>query len=358
MSFIFYCILGAFIILIIYTVLFHFNLILNDIGTFLTGSAAILVIIPGIWKYFKEQEIQEKNRKDGQFITLSERASSNEVLIKLNAISTFPIFADLSRNNAYKVNFKNSDEYLYNLHKINLYLKESIDIIINILFIEAQLNSRIKDEFKNAESHIIEIACVKALNEINQRTLKNLKVGNSYKPVSIIDLSNTILRGIQIPHVDFRNANLSSSDLAFVDLTGAKLSGINLNNVNLQSTVFSYSNLDKANLSNATISLSNFTNANLQGANLSNIHRIYRSDFAGANLIDTDFTDTEFEKSFIDLALINNIEKMSVYLKNQNLGYLDFENATLDDLKKYDIDESKKDKIFRIRQEIPEYWNN
>ena len=152
------------------------------------------------------------------------------------------------------------------------------------------------------------------------------------------DLTGTMLKGANLAYADItgtilKEANLSKSylagaDLSDKDLTGTILNGANLVNTKLIGTILKEANLSNSNLTGVDLSDTDLTGTFLRGANfdytilpdvgLTEKDFEYAS-FIGVDLSGKDLTDSDFSRSKLDNANIENTDLMFSKFVDVNL---------------------------------------
>jgi len=180
--------------------------------------------------------------------------------------------------------------------------------------------------------------------------------------LSNIDLSNAKLVGINLTGtilvgVNFTNANLEGADLSGIDLTGTILVGANLENANLEgadlsgndltgTTLFG-ANLANANLAGADLTVNQIAETKLTGASitLESLEIFFgtmlvgvnlaNANLAGADLSGNDLTETvlvgvNFTNANLEGADLSGIDLTGTILVGANLENANLEGAILD----------------------------
>lgn len=103
------------------------------------------------------------------------------------------------------------------------------------------------------------------------------------EPLTGINIENSYLVDLQLPHANLMQANLNGANLEHANLTGANLSGATFRNANLTGANLSAANLNGTDLSGAQLVTTNLSDARFRRARLSG------ADLYGASLENTDF---------------------------------------------------------------------
>lgn len=130
---------------------------------------------------------------------------------------------------------------------------------------------------------------------------------------TVLDLSNTDLRRMELPRVNLRRAKLQDGMLQDANLQFADLQGANLRNVNFEGASLRYANLEDADLTYANLRSVGLVEANLRGAILRGISleggllsganlegvrvsgSLKRADLTGARLRDADLMGVDLQ---------------------------------------------------------------
>lgn len=305
-------------------------------GSVISTILLILGGIGAIYKYFKDREDAELNKKNQQFIELLNRASSTNHLEKSNAISSLPLLIGHNKIK-YKKTYVNLDEYLKCYHKQNPYIRETISIIFNALL----------HQEKNIEESVITIACSESLSEITRKSLNNnvtvkTKSDDTRQLVSAIcfddkkliktkfhkiDLTGSSLRGIEILQSELTNSKLNYTDLSYASFIGSNFCRSDIQNAILKNSNFNSSDLSYCKLSGSNLRLCDFTSANL-----------YQADFSGCtNILDADFTDCIIDKKNYDFIRDKGVKYYSFYeFKASNAPEAEFIYTLFPDLQNKD----------------------
>lgn len=163
-----------------------------------------------------------------------------------------------------------------------------------------------------------------------------------------LDLSNALLKDIDLSDADLRRCILSGAYLAHATLINADLSGADLTDADLEKANLIRANLSKSQLQNANLTNAVLIEAIIRESNLesSNLHKanlmgadLSHSRLRGANLDETNFTDANMsDVRFIDV----NLRRTN--LKNAVLQGSDLSNVkelTEDQLSGTDINGAK-----------------
>gem|GEM_PF-6488640 len=273
----------------------------NFITAFGSVLSVIILIISGIWGYHKFNQ----ERKDKQFIELSNQASSKSSLEKSNAISSLPLL--ISNNKLkFKHSYKSLNEYLNCYYKKNPYTRESVSIIFNTLI----HNSKTTSQEKHAEYSVIRIACSEAFSEITQKTLnKNIKIRTSSglprTVVSAVCLDDKKIFKMKFHKVDLTGASLNCAEILQSDLTTSRLDYADLTNSSFIGSCLCRSTLENAILQNANFNSTDLSYCNLMDANLEfcdfTSANLYQTEFINCkNIAKADFTDCVISKESFD----------------------------------------------------------
>ena len=249
--------------------------IITAIGS---AASAILLIIGGISGYLKFNQ----ERKDKQFIELSNKASSKSSLEKSNAISSLPLLIGYDKPK-YKKSYNNLSEYLNQYYEKNPYAKESVSIIFNTLI----HNSKTTSQEKHSEYSVIRIACSEALSEITQKSLNEKIIIEDEHPRCVISA------------ICLDNKKIFKTKFHKIDLTGASLNGTEILQSDLTNSTFDYADLSNASFIGSNFCRSSFKNAKLKSANLNSTDLSY-SDLSDVNLELCDFTSSNLYQAKFD----------------------------------------------------------
>lgn len=148
-----------------------------------------------------------------------------------------------------------------------------------------------------------------------------------------LDLSSSVLSGLDLSNIDLSKDDLSHADLSKSDLRNSKLLYANLIGVRLDDAILERSNLSGAVLKGATLVGANlkgvlFTGCDLSDADVSSADAS-ASDFSGCNLSNADLTLTDMKQSDMTGANLMNARLTGTNLDLANLSGADVRCANL-----------------------------
>ena len=369
------------------------------VKVFLTFLSFLLAVV-GAWNVYMTYISNEKRatnaRLDGQFVSLLDKFSSSDPVVRANAIAILPIFSPTSRvSNLYKKVYADKQEFYNAIKDKHPYVIESINLIsytlLNHSFDKAIVN------FENRKTKncgdcpksyydcitvpeypsLLEIACSEALSKINQSVAKKkimvvkenaachffanvlrlkFNIFSSKKYISSINFSGRALGGIYLKKADLTGINLCRANLECCNLENAKLEDAILDGVN-----FYEANMEWVNFKNVQGKKAKFKKAVLNGANFENAQLI-SANFNETNLKKSKFIETNvdcanFEDAGLEAAIIYKTDlSKAKTLKGINLDKVIIEKANFEKLpsfikEKYTCSEISKEKI--IERELP-----
>lgn len=255
------------------------------------------------------------HKKEERFIQLTGRAGSNNPLISINAILSFPIFAK-------QASFPTEDKFIGNFldeyYSKNPFVKETINIIMYTLISESQKHK----DTETRTTTIIEKACRDAISDINRITIYESQKHGLLR--SILSLKNIDLSGVYLERADLSYATLTSSTLEFANLKAAKLYRAYFENADLSNTILAKANLNESTLKNAQISFSDLheatlINADLTKANLASA-KLVKADLNTAKLVEADFTNADLSRANLTKVDLTNADLTKAVFTNTNLS--------------------------------------
>ena len=313
---------------------------IKNIWAFIGSNTSQVLTLSGLmWaihSYKNTKKIEAENLADIRFLELSQRASKESLLEKINAISTLPIFS-----NKDKLHFLFNKDNFYSRYKEHFpYIVQSIDIIINI--IESNMKN---NEPENKQLHK---ACIEALSKISHNTKNEIMFNKSKQVVTGIVLENNLLEHMNFNYAylagsNFKNTKLRYGKFKKTDFTHSNLSEAKLNASDFSKARLHYTDFSNADLSDAVLNDSKILSVIFDGANLS------RTKFNGANLshsrfknntdlYDIDFSNAKFENFELYSSKILNSKFNKAFI-NENSKILktsfesvDFMNAVCENL--------------------------
>jgi len=140
---------------------------------------------------------------------------------------------------------------------------------------------------------------------------------------TIVDLSQTCLRGANLSGM-----NLSGADLAHANLYGADLTGTNLNDANLGLANFAQTTLTDVNLIGANLTGANLTNAYLSDAHLNHANLSF-TDFGNSYLGGADLSEASFDSTNLAHADLTNAKLIRAHVNSSNFQYADLSYTDL-----------------------------
>ena len=148
-----------------------------------------------------------------------------------------------------------------------------------------------------------------------------------------LDLSHSVLSGLDLSNIDLSNDDLNHADLRKCDLRNSKLSYANLAGALLDDAVVERSNLSGADLKTATLVGANLRGVLFTGCDLTTVDLASAdasaSDFSGCNLSNADLTLTDMKQSDLTGANLMNARLTGTNLDLANLSGADLRCANL-----------------------------
>lgn len=293
---------------------------LPNIGGLFTSIGIFLGAVIAIPKYIDYKKTEERNSADKRFLELSSRASSENIQEMVNSISSLPIFSYCNKPNIFY--FLLPRKLYYHLcRKFYPYLTQTIDILINTLFLNMD----------NGNNPRITSACLEALSKIAHQT-EFIKFNGK---ICLINLENNILNDLTLDYAylvgsNFKNAKLNNSSFKKTDLSYADFSEAKLTNSTLEGSKLVNTKLNKSDLTGSILARAEFKKTNLDEAFIkecifdnAKIHKIKlgNSVIESANFRDCQFSSTDFSKtkSIGELCLNGSIIEKCVF-SNINLA--------------------------------------
>lgn len=346
---------------------------IESVKVFLT-FLSFLVAVFGAWNvyitYVSNEKRASKTRLDGQFVSLLDKFSSSDPVVRANAIAILPIFSpESSVSKLYKKVYSDRQDFYNAINDNQPYVIESINLIAYTL-LNHSFDKAITD-FKNKKnkdcrlkSHydcfvipedpsLLEIACSESLSRINQSiTKKKIPVvrtnpicqffGNilklkfpifaSKKYISSInfygrDLGGIYLKKANLTGINLCRANLECSNLENAILEDAFLDGLNLYGANVEWADFKNVQGKKAKFKEAVLDGINFEKAQLQLANFKQT-KLKKARFFEANVEGADFSNAVLEEAMFYKTNLNKAKT----LQGVNLDKVIIEKAVFDKL--------------------------
>ena len=162
------------------------------------------------------------------------------------------------------------------------------------------------------------------------KNLTKVKLENKSFGNCNLNLTKTILSGLDLSEFNFtrailNEANLDNSDLYLADLSGVKFQNASFKNVDLRKANLLQVDLTGANLTGADLSYSDLRNADLSGANLSNA-KLVNANLAMACLKKANFNNADFTKA----NLRSDTPDKRYSHNNNQYNFIDLKNANLE----------------------------
>lgn len=162
------------------------------------------------------------------------------------------------------------------------------------------------------------------------KNLTNVKFERKTFGNSNLNLSKTILSGLDLSEFNFvwailNEANLDSCDLYLADLSNVKFQNASLKNADLRKANLLQADLTGANLTGADLSYADLRNANLSGANLTDA-KLINANLAMACLKKVNFNNADLTKA----NLRSDTPEKRYSHNNNQYNFIDLKNANLE----------------------------
>ncbi|MBC6435398.1 pentapeptide repeat-containing protein, partial [Nostoc sp. HG1] len=208
---------------------------------------------------------------------------------------------------------------------IELLGNEKIETRLGAIYILERIAKDSKDDhwtiMEILTAFVRENAPLKPQEEVNQEVLKLRTairavitvIGRRYRENdpqdSMIDLSETDFRGVNLGQVDLREASLYRANLQGVNISDAQLQCVVFTKTNLQGVQFSITELQNADFREANLQEAQFWMVKLHEANFSSAN-LQKANFSSANLQGAYFYEANLQGA--DLSGAENLEQQQI----------------------------------------------